>query len=84
VAKSLLALETVPKTGHIGIEQDLTVLDQGHLGRLVISLQHLNVIAMITKTDVIGTAVIARTEQPEGVHSSPLHCQYSGDELACP
>ena len=84
MAESMLALETVPITGHIGIKQDLTVLDQGHLGRLVISLQHLNVIAMITKTDVIGTAVIARTEQPEGVHSSPLQSQYSGDELACP
>ena len=84
MAESLLALETMPKTGHLGIKQNLTVLDQGHLGRLVISLQHLNVIAMITKTDVIGTAVIARTEQPEGVHSSPLQDQYSGDELACP
>ena len=84
MAKSLLALETVPKTGHIGIEQDLTVLDQGHLGRLVISLQHLNVIAMITKTDVISTAVITGTEQPEGVHSRPLQGQHSGDEFACP
>ena len=84
MAESLLALETMPKMGHIGIEQDLAVLDQRHLGRLVISLQHLNMIAMITKTDVIGTAVIARSEQPEGVHSSPLQSQYSGDELACP
>ena len=80
----MLTLETVPKPRYIGVEQDLTVLDQRHLGRLVISLQHLNMIAMITKTDVIGTAVIARTEQPEGVHSSPLQSQYSGDELACP
>ena len=84
MAESMLALETVPITGHIGIKQDLTVLDQGHLGRLVISLQHLNVIAMITKTDVISTAVITRTEQPEGVHSRPLQRQHSGDEFACP
>tara|TARA_B100001109_G_scaffold80641_1_gene65869 strand:+ start:289 stop:543 length:255 start_codon:yes stop_codon:yes gene_type:complete len=84
VAESLLALETVPKTGHISIQQDLTVSDQGHLGRLVISLQHLNVIAMITKTDIIGAAVITRTVQPEGVHSRPLQSQYSGDRFACP
>ena len=84
MTESLLALETVPIAGHIVIEQDLTVLDQGHLGRLVISLQHLNVIAMITKTDVISTAVITRTEQPEGVHSRPLQRQHSGDGFACP
>jgi len=84
VTEPLLALETMPETGHIGIEQDLTVLDQGHLGRLVVSLKHLNMIAKITKTDVISTAVITRTEQPEGVHSSPLQRQHSGDGIACP
>ena len=84
MAKSLLALETVPKTGHISIQQDLTVSDQGHLGRLVISLQHLNVIAMITKTDVIGTAIITGTQKPEGVHNKPLQWQHSGDRIAGP
>tara|TARA_B100001059_G_scaffold99698_1_gene99314 strand:+ start:742 stop:984 length:243 start_codon:yes stop_codon:yes gene_type:complete len=80
----MLTLETVPKPRYIGVEQDLTVLDQRHLGRQVISLQNLDVISMITKTDVISTTVITRTVQPEGVHSRPLQRQHSGDGVACP
>ena len=80
----MLTLETVPKTRHIGVEQDLTVLDQRHLGRQVISLQNLDVISMITKTDVISTAIVTGTVQPEGVHSRPLQKDHSGDRLAYP
>ncbi len=80
----MLTLKTVPKTGHLGSEQNLTVLDQRHLGGLMVTLQNLYVIPMITKTNVIGTAVVTGTEQPQGFHSRPLQRQYSGDGIASP
>jgi|TARA_B100000073_G_scaffold180354_1_gene149183 hypothetical protein len=84
VTKPVLTLETEPKTGHVVSQKDLSMLDQGHLRRQVIALQDFDVVSVIPETDVIGTAVITRTEQPEGVHSRPLEKQQSGDGIAGP
>jgi hypothetical protein len=84
VTKSMLALKTMPKTGHIRTEQHLTMLNQRHLRRQVVTLENFNVIPMVTKTDVISPAIIRGTVQPEGVHSRPLQEQHSGDCVAWP
>ena len=80
----MLTLESIPETWHVVTEQNLSMLDQRHLRRKVITLQHFNVVSVISETDVIGTAVIAGTEQPEGVHSRPLQEHQSGDGIAGP
>ena len=84
VTKSLLTLEPMPEIGHIVTQQNLSMLDQRHLRRQVVTLQHLNVVSVIPKTDVISTTVITRTEQPDGIHSGPLQEQHSGDGIAGP
>ena len=77
-------LEMIPKAGNLGVQQDLTMSDQRHLWWQVIALKKLNVVPMVTKTDVIGTAIITGTQKPEGVHNKPLQWQYSGDRIAGP
>ena len=83
MTKSVLTFKTVPETGHIGAQQNLSMLDQGHLRRQMVSLKHFNMITMITETDIIRPAVITGTEQPDSVHSSPLQERHSGDCIAC-
>ena len=78
----MLTFKTEPETGHIGAQQNLTMLDQGHLRGLMISLQDLHMITVITETDVIRPTVITGTEQPDSVHSSPLQGRHSGDRIA--
>jgi len=77
-------LEMIPKAGNLGVKQNLTMSDQRHLWWQVIALKKLNVVPMVTKTDVIGTAIITGTQKPEGVHNKPLQWQHSGDRIAGP
>tara|TARA_B100000927_G_scaffold249638_1_gene213751 strand:+ start:180 stop:422 length:243 start_codon:yes stop_codon:yes gene_type:complete len=77
-------LEMIPKAGNLGVQQNLTMSDQRHLWWQVIALKKLNVVPMVTKTDVIGTAIITGTQKPEGVHNKPLQWQHSGDRIAGP
>ena len=84
MTKPVLTLESIPETWHVVTEQNLSMLNQRHLRRQVIALQHFNVVSVIPETDVIRSAVIAGTEQPEGVHSRPLQEHQSGDGIAGP
>ena len=79
MAESLLSLKTIAKTWDLGAEQNLTVLDQRHLRRQVITLEDFNMVPVITETNVIRPSIITGSDQPEGVHSRPLRGQHSGD-----
>ena len=79
MAKALLTLETVAATRNFCAEEKLAVLNQGHLRRQVVPLEHFHTIAAITEADVVRSSVITGPKQPKGVQTSAHKGFQSGD-----
>jgi hypothetical protein len=68
VAITKAALKMIAATKRLWLRHQLPALHQWHLRWQVIALKHLDIFALVAKTDIFSTSIPTRAKQPEVGH----------------